>query len=306
MHARQQRLAWPPQLRPMTGRSAAQGSIASPPEHRGEDGITIRSVLGEEELELCVRMQHRIWGETYSGTVPTVILALSQKLGGVVAGAFDPEGQMLGFVFGMTGLIDGEVAHWSDMLAVESSARDRGIGRRLKHFQRDMLRSIGIRTMHWTYDPLVARNAYLNLVKLGAIASEYVVDFYGPDTGSTLHGDLGTDRFVVKWQIGDEDVKIVAANQVLAKSGNSAFIVNPQHDGNPPVLLDFPNDSSVRVEIPPDIYALIDEAPAIAHEWRVTTREAFTWYLRRGYRVTGFSTAPDSGRCFYTVRASET
>jgi predicted GNAT superfamily acetyltransferase len=289
----------------MTGRSAAPLPTVSTPADGG-DGITIRNLSGEGELELCVRMQHRIWGETYSGTVPTVILSLSQKLGGIVAGAFDADGQMLGFVFGMTGLIHGEIVHWSDMLAVESSARDRGLGRRLKYFQRDMLRALGIRTMYWTYDPLVARNAYLNLVKLGAIASEYVVDFYGPDTGSTLHGDLGTDRFIVKWQIGDADAESVAANQVLAKSEHGAFIVNPQHGTNPPVLLDFPNDPSVRIEIPPDIYALIDEAPELAHEWRMTTREAFTWYLRRGYRVTGFSTAPDSGRCYYTVRASET
>ncbi len=55
-----------------------------------------------------------------------------------------------------------------------------------------------------------------------------------------------------------------------------------------------------------EVVGVIDEAPDVAHEWRMTTREAFTWYLRRGYRVTGFSTAPDSGRCFYTVRASET
>ncbi len=294
------------QPRPMTGRFAAQGSIASPPDDGGSDGITIRSVSGEEELELCVRMQHLIWGETYSGTVPTVILALSQRLGGVVAGAFDTDGHMLGFVFGMTGLIDGELGHWSDMLAVEPSARDRGIGRRLKHYQRDMLRSVGVRTIYWTYDPLVARNAYLNLVKLGAVATEYVVDFYGADTGSTLHGDLGTDRFIVRWQIADGEPGAGAPDAVLAKSAHEPFIVNPRRDKDPPVLLDLPNDTSVRIEIPADIYALIDDAPHVASEWRATTREAFTWYLRRGYRVAGFSAAPASGRCFYTVRASET
>ncbi|MEO7039212.1 MAG: hypothetical protein ABI446_05660 [Gemmatimonadaceae bacterium] len=290
----------------MTGRTPAAITALPRDAVAPDDGIAIRSVDGEEELELCVRMQHRIWGETYSGTVPSVILSLSQKLGGVVAGAFDAEGQMLGFVFGMTGLIDGALAHWSDMLAVDASARDRGIGRRLKYFQRDMLRALGIRMMYWTYDPLVARNAYLNLVKLGAFASEYIVDFYGPDTGSTLHGELGTDRFVVKWHLGDGDADASDTPPVLAKSEHDAFIVNPQHDGNPPVLLDLPNDPSVRIEIPPDIYALIDDAPDLAHEWRMTTREAFTWYLRRGYRVAGFSTAPDSGRCFYTVRAPET
>jgi len=290
----------------MPARSAATGSTAVSREGDDENDITIRSVSGEDELELCVRMQHQTWGESYSGTVPTVILSLSQRLGGVVAGAFDSHGRMLGFVFGMTGLIDGELGHWSDMLAVDPSVRDRGIGRRLKHFQRDMLRGIGIRTIHWTYDPLVARNAYLNHVKLGAVASEYVVDFYGADTGSTLHGDLGTDRFIVKWQIAESQSGVKDTAAELAKSADDAFIVNPQRDGNSPVLLDLPNAESVRIEIPADIYALIDAAPAVASQWRATTRQAFTWYLRRGYRVAGFTVAPNSGRCFYIVRASET
>jgi predicted GNAT superfamily acetyltransferase len=251
-------------------------------------------------------MEHEIWGESYSGTVPTVILSLSQRLGGVVAGAFDAHDRMLGFVFGMTGLIDGRLAHWSDMLAVSAEARDRGIGRRLKLFQRDALRTIGVDTIYWTYDPLVAKNAYLNLVKLGAIAAEYVVDFYGADTGSTLHGVLGTDRFVVKWDITNDGASPADRPTVAAKAGDDPYIVNPLGSDGLPTLRDFPDAPSVRIEIPPDIYALIDEAPEIATAWRTTTRSAFTSYLARGYRVAGFSTAHDSGRCVYTVSSSET
>lgn len=291
----------------MTRRSPA----ARPPAPRDPvppvaEDITIRPVTGEAEYEDCVRMQHEIWGESYSGTVPTVILSLSQRLGGVVAGAFDTEQRMLGFVFGMTGLIDGRLAHWSDMLAVSAHARDRGIGRRLKLFQRDALRTIGVDTIYWTYDPLVARNAYLNLVKLGAIAAEYVVDFYGADTGSALHGALGTDRFIVQWDIANDDTSRADRGAAAANAGEEPVIVNPRRTDGPPLLRDLPDAASVRIEIPSDIYALIDEAPDIANAWRTTTRSAFTSYLARGYRVAGFSTAPDSGRCFYTVRASET
>lgn len=291
----------------MPGRSPAARS--SPPRDgaiRDADGITIRQVAGEEEFEQCVRMQHEIWGESYSGTVPTVILSLSQRLSGVVAGAFDADRRMLGFVFGMTGLIDGRLAHWSDMLAVRADARDRGIGRRLKLFQRDALRAIGVDTIYWTYDPLVARNAYLNLVKLGAVASEYIVDFYGAETGSSLHGALGTDRFIVRWNIAANADLPMPGAPAAANAESGPYIVNPRRAHGPPELRELPDDPSVRIEIPPDIYALIDEAPEVATAWRTTTRAAFTSYLGRGYRVTGFSTAPDSGRCFYTVRSSET
>jgi predicted GNAT superfamily acetyltransferase len=89
----------------------------------------------------------------------------------------------------MAGLVGGEIVHWSDMLVVRADARNRGIGRALKTFQRDTVRAMGIKTMYWTYDPQVARNAHLNLNVLGAQVTEYVPDMYGP----------GTDRFIVRW-----------------------------------------------------------------------------------------------------------
>ena len=75
---------------------------------------------------------------------------------------------MLGFVFGMTGVQDGRLVHWSDLLAVRPEARDRGLGRRLKLYQRSLVAELGVTRMLWTYDPLVARNAHLNLNALGA------------------------------------------------------------------------------------------------------------------------------------------
>jgi predicted GNAT superfamily acetyltransferase len=284
-------------------------SPISPPAAEPADGpgVSIRRVASESEYEQCVELQHEIWGESYSGVVPAVILALAQRLGGVVAGAFAADGALLGFVFGMTGLIDGQLGHWSDLLAVSAAARDRGIGRSLKHFQRDAVRALGIHTMHWTYDPLVARNAYLNLVKLGATACEYVIDFYGAETGSSLHGSLGTDRFIVRWNIGaDSDPRGHAALHPAADPDDGPLIVNPARGAAPPTPGDLPILPRVRIEIPPDIHTLVDRAPEAALAWRTTTRRAFTWYLARGYRVAAFSAAPDMGRCFYTLSASET
>ena len=271
------------------------------------DGIVLRRIDSASEYQECVEMQHEIWGESFSGIVPAVILSLAQRLGGVVAGAFDADGRLLGFVFGMTGLIDGKLGHWSDLLAVRHTARDRGIGHRLKHFQRESLRSLGIQTIHWTFDPLVARNAHLNLVKLGAKASAYVIDFYGEETGSSLHGSLGTDRFIVKWDIsGETDSRVVAGRSAEVDPNAGPIIVNPAGGDGRPELGDLPIAPRVRIEIPPDINTLIERDPDVALAWRTTTRRAFTWYLGRGYQVVAFSAAPNMGRCFYTVSASET
>jgi len=168
------------------------------------DGIVIRRVETQAEYEECVRIQDETWGAGFSERVPSAILKVAQYLGGVTAAAFDGEeadARILGFVFGMTGVRDGQLVHWSDMLAVRPEARDHGIGRRLKLYQRSLVAQLGVTQILWTFDPLVSRNAHLNLNALGARVTDYVPDMYGADTGSTLHQGIGTDRFVVAWDV---------------------------------------------------------------------------------------------------------
>src|SRR5438067_3815899 len=167
----------------------------------GADGITVRRVATLAEYQTCVAIQEETWGQGFRELVPTAILMVAQKLGGVCAAAFDAHDRMLGFVFGITGLKDGALVHWSDLLAVRPEARGAHLGERLKRYQRELVLAVGVHTMYWTFDPLVARNAHLNLVRLGARAAEYVPNMYGDRTGSPLHGALATDRFVAEWDL---------------------------------------------------------------------------------------------------------
>src|SRR5690606_23276161 len=120
------------------------------------------------------------------------------------------------FVFGLTGLRAGRPSHWSDMLAVRPEMRGRGLAIELKRFQRDEVLALGVEEMLWTFDPLRAGNAHLNLNKLGAVARAYRPDMYGA-TGSPLHDGIGTDRFVAFWPLRHE--RVVAR---LAGSGHTA------------------------------------------------------------------------------------
>ena len=276
-----------------TGSTAASG-----------DGITIRRVRSNEEYEACVRMQHAIWGEDFTEAVPATILKVTQQIGGVTAGAFDPSGRLLGFVFGMMGSVDGELVHWSDMLAVHHDARNKGLGRRLKLFQRELLRPLGVERMFWTYDPLVAKNAFLNIVRLGARPTEYVVDMYGADTHSALHSGLGTDRFIVAWDLTKDGGANTQSDALLESVIREAPIANA--DGRAGGAADLPDTDVVRVEVPGDIDAVLARDVSVAAALRESTRRIFTHYMDRDYRVSGFSHLTPDDRYFYILSRNAT
>src|SRR5690606_37506063 len=127
---------------------------------------------------------------------------------------------------------DGQLVHWSDMLAVRASHRGREVGRQLKAYQRDKVRALGVSVLLWTYDPLVARNAWFNIVRLGARPIDYVPDMYGANTGSALHGPLPTDRFIVQWDLDD------TPRQAEASDASTAPLANPLGAGGAPMVTD--------------------------------------------------------------------
>lgn len=262
----------------------------------------IRPLSTPEDYEACVELQRVTWGQEFTELVPPVILMLSQKVGGILAGAFCGS-ELAGFVYGLTGFRDGKPIHWSHMLAVRPQFESLGIGRRLKELQRDLLLERGIESMRWTFDPLVARNAHLNYNRLGAVAIEYVPNMYGTDTGSILHSGLGTDRFVVEWSLVTPSVeKILAGTQPRLEAAISeAPVVNTEEADKVvrPVEIDLPENPVVRIEIPNDIEQIKATSMPLGKRWHNCTKRACLWYLERNYFVAGFYKESDTGRCFY-------
>lgn len=256
------------------------------------DNIILRRLASLDDYEACVALQRATWGADFSEVVPVAILKVSQRIGGVTAGAFDTRGEMLGFVFGMTGVENGRLVHWSDMLAVRADAQGRDLGFRLKCYQRELLLPLGVETVYWTFDPLVARNAWFNITKLGAGIAEYVENMYG-ETDSPLHAGLGTDRLVVAWPIQDAAVaaRLARANTDVAEAADNAPMVNVRQRGDqvePSHDTSLPGAPKVRIAVPPDIHALQQTVRAAGQRWRASTRRAFQHYFAHGYRVDTF------------------
>ncbi|HUQ80258.1 MAG TPA: hypothetical protein VM076_03945 [Gemmatimonadaceae bacterium] len=251
----------------------------------GDDGIILRPFASLADYDEAVVVQDEIWGAGFIDRVPASILRVGQKVGGVSAGAFDANGRMLGFVFGLTGVRDGLLAHWSDMLAVREDARGMRLGERLKHYQREIVRAMGVKKMFWTFDPLVARNAHFNLNRLRADIGEYAPNFYGSNTGSILHGSLPTDRFVAVWMLDDAKPPRPSDN---GRENGDAPVTTVVHGDEARSVTPFPATDRVLVPIPPDIEPVLVANADAALSWRLTTRAAMMHYLARGYRVTAF------------------
>ncbi|MEJ2677957.1 MAG: GNAT family N-acetyltransferase [Gemmatimonadota bacterium] len=255
------------------------------------DDILIRPLHGYPEYEAAVALEEETWGRGFRDRVPPSILMVAQELGGVASGAWRGE-RLVGFVFGMTGLREGRLVHWSDMLAVRPDERDRGLGRSLKLHQRDRLLTLGVHTVHWTFEPLESRNAYLNFARLGAKCREYRRDLYGV-ADSPLHRGLGTDRLVVDWAIASERVQHRLEGDERPPGPEDVAglpVVNPTF-GEADVLAceepDLGLDAErVRVAIPVDIQGLKERAPELVLDWRARVRSALEGYLARGYVVT--------------------
>ncbi|HVB38545.1 MAG TPA: hypothetical protein VND92_08400 [Vicinamibacterales bacterium] len=256
--------------------------------------MNLRDLTTLDEFEAVVKLEREIWGfGPGEDTVPLAILAISVKRGGILMGAFDGP-RMIGFVYSLAGMKDGQPTQWSHMLGVVEERRGSGAGHRLKLAQRERALARGLDLIEWTFDPLQAANAHLNFRKLGIVVEEYAENIYGEST-SPLHGRTPTDRFIAQWWIRKPHVerRLEAAGPLMrAADVAAAPTVNRttaagrwrECDGFDLSL----TDRRVLVEIPVGFTEMLRDDPGLADAWRMATREIFQHYFRRGYRAVDF------------------
>ncbi len=283
-------------MRVSANRSASRLPLESSRDVTTGAGVRIRPLTSLEDCNECVDLQREVWGFEQPDIVPASLLHIVDYVGGIAAGAFDADGTMLGFVFGITGIHEGELAHWSHMLGVRESARNLGVGRKLKEHQRTELARLNVARIFWTFDPLMTKNAYFNLNRLGAKVVEYVPNMYGI-TDSPLHLGLPTDRLVVCLTTAEDSAPslVLLPNQDLPvmtafpKPGDHTLAANGER---PPITL---------LEMPADIVDDVARAPAVASRWRLSLREYFQWALMNGYSAQGVHRTATTGRSFYVM-----
>jgi predicted GNAT superfamily acetyltransferase len=237
------------------------GTIQKPSLAPGE--IQVRHCRGLGEYQTCMEIERQVWGGTDLDVVPLPIFVVTAETGGQVLGAFEGP-RMLGFTQAVVGVHRGKPYLHSHMTAVLPEFQNRGIGRRLKLFQRQDALERGIELVEWTFDPLEVRNAHFNIERLGAIVRRFLPNCYGI-TSSPLHSGLPTDRLVAEWWLDSRRVRDRLAGQM------------PQ-----------PGRVAVRIRLPQNIAEVRRSNPSRAIDVQSRLREEFQHWFERGYGVTGF------------------
>ena len=262
-----------------------------------EQMIDIRSIDLIEEMRGVEELQKEVWGP--EDVVPLTHLVAAKEVGGILMGAYDRE-LLVGFVYGFVGREGGSPVIHSHMLAVKPSYRDHHLGYRLKLAQREAALSSGFTRVTWTFDPLQSRNAHLNFARLGVVADQYKINFYGEESPSPLHRHVGTDRLWVSWLLASRRVKgrlewrssaVEQQRQPLVLNPNSTMtLVRFEADDSPitTILAVGLKPQHILIEIPADIAPLQQDEPELARRWRDATRQAFTTALASGYLVEEF------------------
>jgi predicted GNAT superfamily acetyltransferase len=271
--------------------------------------MLIRPLTTLEECRQVAALEKTVWGYADAeDVVPPPVLIVSIKRGGILLGAFDDGGSMRGFVYSMPAIKQGRPTQWSHMLGVMPEMRAAGLGARLKLAQRQAALDMGLDLIEWTYDPLQAGNAHLNFAKLGVVVEEYEENIYG-ESSSPLHSGTSTDRFVAEWRLSEPHVQrriaALGGPSVRDSSVAGAPVVNPSQPGEPwlrPGSADLSIDARrLLVEIPVGFSEMLERDSRLAHDWRMSTREIFQIYFRRGYRAVDFFLAREARRGQYLL-----
>ncbi|MEV6287684.1 GNAT family N-acetyltransferase [Kribbella sp. NPDC051770] len=286
-------------------------------------GVQVRALTELSELDAVYHLYDSIWRpDPKNPPVTTELLRALTKAGNYVSGAYDGT-ELVGACVGFFAA-PAEVSMHSHVAGVSTTARGRNIGFALKLHQRAWALERGITAISWTFDPLIRRNAYFNLVKLAAHPAEYLTNFYGGMHDSINNGD-DTDRLLVRWDLDTPAVTkaatahsqpltiqsypqatialtrapndhpapgsnahTVAGAAVHTVAGAAAHSVPgaPAHPPRPGVA---PLTSNiVLVAVPPDIESLRRTNPTAAKSWRSALRDVLGGLLADGAQVIGF------------------
>ncbi len=281
-----------------------------------ETTVRVRPLGRDADYDEILDIQRRVWGHSETDLTPTHQFRITARLGSILLGGWVGN-RLAGFVYSFPAVFEGRLVQHSHLLAVLPEYQGRGVGRSLKWAQRDKAIELGYDLITWTFDPLQAKNANLNIHSLGAVARTYWRDFYGAQEALVLGPGVRTDRFLAEWAIrsgrvasrraggpgrnipADPAYALAARNRAPAPArrvrAGREMTQFPSRPGKPDLTL---VKNVVLAEVPKAVNALRKQPDVIA-AWQRGLRRALEHYLGLGYVVDDFVF---DARCFYVLR----
>jgi chorismate synthase len=283
------------------------------------ENISIQPLKDWDDLQAVVDLQRVYWGHDLESVIPRHMLFSIATHGGHVLAALD-ESRLIGVLVGFLGTTEAtgrpamaNLQLVSKRMVVLPEYRGQGVGYKLKLAQRDIAIQQGVRLITWTFDPLLATNAHLNIRKLGAVCHEYRENYYGVGKEGGLATLGSSDRLFVEWWVTNRRVE----ERLNGNRGDLQLkhyldantpIINPtsaETNGTPwpSEKMITPEGLTALVEIPLDYPAIVQRDQALAQAWRTHTRQMFQSLLTKGFVVTDFVRESFEGRdrAFYLL-----
>jgi len=239
--------------------------------------VTLSEVTDLAGFAAVQRLFDGIWRpDPKNPTVTTELLRALTKSGNYLVAAHRDE-RLVGACVAFFGPPREAMLH-SHIAGVVPDLIGHSVGHALKLHQRAWALERGVRTITWTFDPLVSRNAYFNLVKLGARAAEYLPNFYG-GMHDGINGDDETDRLLIQWDLHSATPGETGAEGALVALGRT-------EDGGPDK--GSTDADTLLVAVPRDVETLRAKDRGLARQWRSALREVLVPLMADGARITGF------------------
>ena len=243
-----------------------------------------------EDIRALERLFAEVWGRPGEPPIESDVLMALAHSGNYVVGVH-VDGLLVGGLVGWLGGSPRDELHLhSHILGVVAGLQVSGLGFELKQHQRMWCLDRGVKSVEWTFDPLVRRNAYFNLNKLGAEAREYLVNFYGEMSDGINVGEE-SDRLLMSWRLDSRMAQEAAAGRPHDPASEDLqrwkvdALLTVGSNGEP--MIGASTARVVTCQVPDDIVALRRDDPALARAWRLAVRDALKAAFDSGYRISG-------------------
>jgi predicted GNAT superfamily acetyltransferase len=247
-------------------------------------GASITELHEVDDLRELAYLFAVVWGRSGEPPINSDVLKALAHSGNYVCGAYVDGTLAAGLVGWFGGVPPHDLHLHSHILGVVPGSEAHGLGFELKQHQRRWCLERGVKVIEWTTDPLVRRNAYFNLTKLGARATAYLTNIYGAMTDGINSGEE-SDRLLISWRLESPAAGAEPKLDELMRDGAvTALSVGASGE---PVVAEAPVARVLLCQVPEDIVALRREDPSLARAWRTAVREAIGGAINAGYEVSG-------------------